>query len=182
LGRKARSSAPFLSPDSGYDGSIEHTETRMSRLPAFLIICACAGGNALAVEQVLDPDEIGVSATAQITYSLDAKPRPERLDFDFRTGDSHAWINDEGTFQVTGWIKHNGLLCATYRMGVRFGAGSPGCLNVEWITEPLFVTFERQCNDARVEHTGGDDDASLGKQLAAITCAERVVHCAGHCK
>ena len=154
----------------------------MNRLAALLVLCALGGGNALAVEQVLGADEIGVSATAQITYSLHARPRPERLDFDFRTGDSHAWINDDGAFQVNGWIKHSGLLCATYRMGVRFGAGSPGCLNVEWITEPLFVTFERQCNDARVEHTGGDNDVALGKQLVTITCAERVVRCTGNCK
>jgi len=154
----------------------------MSRLAAFLVLGAFAALNALAVEQALGPDEIGVSAPAQITFSLDASPRPERLDFDFRTGDSHAWINDDGAFQVNGWIKHTGLLCATYRLGVRFGVGSPGCLNVEWVTEPLFVTFERQCNDARVEHAGGDDDATLGKQLATITCAERVVRCTGNCR
>jgi len=154
----------------------------MTRLAAILALGAFAAGNAVSVEQALDPDEIGVSARAQITYSLDAKPKPARLDFDFRMGDSHAWINDDGDFQVSGWIKHAGLLCATYRMGVRFGVGSPGCLNVEWITEPLFVTTELQCNDARVEHTGGDTDAGLGKRLAMITCVERVVRCVGNCK
>lgn len=154
----------------------------MTRLAAFLALGAFASGNAMSVEQGLGPDEIGVSASAQITYSLDARPKPERLDFDFRAGDSHAWINDDGDFQVSGWIKHTGLLCATYRMGVRFGVGSPGCLNVEWITEPLFVTTELQCNDARIEHTGGDTDAGLGKRLATITCGERVVRCIGNCK
>ena len=154
----------------------------MTRLAAFLVLGAVAAVNASAVEQALGPDDIGISSPAQITYSLDAKPRPERLDFDFRTGDSHAWINDEGAFQVNGWIKHTGLLCATYRMGVRFGAGSPGCLNVVWITDPLFVTFERQCNDARVGHAGGDIDALLGEMIATITCGERVVRCTGNCK
>jgi hypothetical protein len=154
----------------------------MTRLVAFLVLGAFAAVNALAIEQAPGPDDIGISAPAQTTYSLDAKPRPERLDFDFRTGDSHAWINDEGAFQVNGWIKHTGLLCATYRMGVRFGAGSPGCLNVEWIAEPLFVTFERQCNDARVEHSGGAIDTALGERLAAITCGERVVRCTGNCR
>ena len=154
----------------------------MTRLAALLALGAFAAGNAMSVEQELDPDDIGVSARAQITYSLDAKPKPERLDFDFRAGDSHAWINDDGNFQVSGWIKHTGLLCATYRMGVRFGVGSPGCLNVKWITEPMFVTAESQCNDARVEHTGGDTDAGLGKRLAMITCVERVVRCVGNCK
>ena len=154
----------------------------MTRLAALLALGAFAAANAMSVEQELDPDEISVSARAQITYSLDAKPKPERLDFDFRAGDSHAWINDDGDFQVSGWIKHTGLLCATYRMGVRFGVGSQGCLNVEWITEPIFVTTESQCNDARVEHTGGDTNAGLGKRLATITCGERVVRCSGNCK
>jgi len=154
----------------------------MIRLAAFLAFGVLAAGNAISVEQELGPDEVGVSASAQVTYSLDARPKPARLDFDFRMGDSHAWINDNGDFQVSGWIKHTGLLCATYRMGVRFGVGSPGCLNVEWITEAVFVTSDIQCNDARVEHTGGDTDAVLGKRLATITCGERVVRCTGNCK
>jgi hypothetical protein len=53
---------------------------------------------------------------------------------------------------------------------------------VEWITEPLFVTVEIQCNDARIEHSGGDSDSGLGKRLAAITCGERVIRCTGNCK
>jgi hypothetical protein len=154
----------------------------MTRLVAFVAIGAFAAANAMSVEQLLGPDEFGISAPAQITYSLDARPKPERLDFDFRAEDSLAWINDEGNFQVSGWIKHSGLLCATYRMGVRFGMGSPGCLNVEWLTEPRFVTSEVQCNDARIKHTGGDTDPALGERLARITCGERVVRCTGSCK
>jgi len=154
----------------------------MTRLAALLALGAFAAENTWSVEQVLGPDAMGISAPAQITYSLDARPKPERLDFDFRGGDSHAWINDDGDFQVRGWIKHNGLLCATYRMGLRFGVGSPGCLNVEWITEPLFVTTVFQCNGARAEHAGGDTDIGLGKRLASITCVERVVRCTGNCK
>lgn len=153
----------------------------MNRIAAILALILLSG-TAAAVEQELGPDEFGISAPAQITYSLDARPKPERLDFDFRADDSRAWINDAGDFQVGGWIKHTGLRCATYRMGVRFGVGSPGCLNVEWITDPLFVTSELQCNDARIEHTGGDTDVGLGKRLATITCGERVVRCTGNCK
>ena len=153
----------------------------MNRIVAILALSLQAG-TAAAVEQELGPNEVGVSAPAQITYSLDARPKPERLDFDFRAWDSYAWINDHGDFQLSGWIKHTGLLCANYRMGVRFGVGSPGCLNVEWITEPLFVTNELQCNDARIQHTGGDSDAVLGKRIATITCGERVVRCSGICK
>ncbi len=154
----------------------------MIRLAAVVAIGTFTAGNALSVEQQLGPNELGVSAPAQITYSLDASPKPARLDFDFRVGDSHAWINDDGDFQVSGWIKHTGLLCATYRMGMRFGVGSPGCLNVDWVTEPQFVTIEVQCNDARIEHTGGDTLAGLRERLASISCGERVVRCTGNCK
>src|SRR5204863_4432069 len=72
----------------------------MTRLAAFVILGAFAAGNAVSVEQVLGPDEIGISAPARITYSLDARPKPQRLDFDFCAGDSRAWINDYGAFQL----------------------------------------------------------------------------------
>ena len=154
----------------------------MTRLVALLVLGALAAGNAISVEQKLGPDEVGVSAPARITYSLDAKPKVERLDFSFRTDDSHAWINDDGDYHVGGWIKHTGFRCADYSMGVRFGAGSPGCLNVKWITGPLYVTSESQCNDARVEHTGDNADTGLGERLAIISCAQRVIRCTGNCR
>jgi len=62
----------------------------MMRFAALLALGAFVAGNAMSVEQELGPNEVGVTASAQITYSLDAKPKPERLDFDVRVGDSHA--------------------------------------------------------------------------------------------
>jgi len=67
----------------------------MNRIAAILALILLSG-TAAAIEQELGPDEFGISAPAQITYSLDARPKPERLDFDFRAGDSRAWINDAG--------------------------------------------------------------------------------------
>jgi hypothetical protein len=143
---------------------------------------ALLAGSAAAVEQDLQPDESGISATAQPTYSLDGQQKPIRLDFDFREGESLAWLNKNGDLQVRGWIKHRGLLCATYQMGLRFGVGAPACLNVTWLSDPIFVTSHLQCNGARVSHLGDDNLPDMAAELGRITCAQRVVRCSGNCK
>ena len=153
----------------------------MIRSTALLVSLGLISCNALSAEP-LPADESGISAAARPTYSLDAAPHINRLDFDFRVGESTAWLNGSGDFHVHGWIPHRGLLCATYRMGLRFGVGSPGCLNVEWVSDPVFVTSQYQCNGARVEHDGGDTVPEIGARIARISCAERVVRCSGSCK
>ena len=154
----------------------------MHRIVALLSLTALLCGNASGADQPLDPDESGITGASRRTYSFNAKPRIERLDFDFRIGESNAWLNSGGDFHVHGWISHPGLLCATYKMGVRFGIGSPGCLNVDWLSGPVYVTSQYQCNGARVEHDGGDSMPDFGERIAAISCAERVVRCSGSCK
>lgn len=154
----------------------------MTRVAAILAFSALLAGDAWPAEQQLEPDERGVSAQARPTYSLDAQPKINRLDFEFRTSESTAWLNASGDFHVHGWVQHGNLLCATYRMGVRFGVGSPGCLNVEWVSDPIYVTSHNQCNNARVEHDGGDAAPEMGARIAGITCAERVIRCSGSCK
>ena len=154
----------------------------MIRLAAIALLSALIGGKAWAAEQQLEADESGLSAQARPTYSLDAKPYINRLDFDFRAGESTAWLTGDGNFHVHGWLRHRGLLCATYTMGVRFGVGAPGCLNVDWISDPVYVTSQYQCNGARVEHEGGDSVPEVGAQIAKVTCAERVVRCKGSCR
>ena len=154
----------------------------MIHVAALLALSTLLAGKAWPAEQSLESGESGISAPSRPTYSLDARPQVNRLDFDFRAGESTAWLNDKGDFHLQGWILHRSLLCATYRMGVRFGAGAPGCLNVEWRSDPVYVTSHYQCNGARVEHDGGDTAPDIGAQIAKITCAERVVHCSGSCK
>jgi hypothetical protein len=156
--------------------------TTVIRLAAVALLITLIAGKAWAAQQQLDSDESGLSAPARPTYSLDAKPRINRLDFDFRAGESTAWLNADGDFHLRGWVPHRGLLCATYRMGVRFGIGAPGCLNVEWISDPDYVTSQFQCNGARMEHDGGGGAPDIGAQIAKITCAERVIRCSGSCK
>ncbi len=154
----------------------------MSRIATILVLSVLFAGGARAAQQQLDADESGITAPARPTYSLDATPKINRLDFDFRTGESTAWLIGNGDFHLHGWIKHRGLLCATYRMGMRFGVGAPGCLNVEWMTDPVYVTSQYQCNSARVEHDGGDTLPETGELIGKITCAERIVRCSGSCR
>jgi hypothetical protein len=154
----------------------------MNRFVAILAACFVHTGAPHAADQDLEPGDRGVTAAAQPTYTLDSPPNINRLDFDFRIDETRAWLNKDGDFQVSGWITHIGLLCGTYRMGMRFGIGSPGCLNVKWVTEPVFVTSEYQCNGARIQHTGGDTSPELGDRIGRISCAERVTKCSGSCK
>ena len=154
----------------------------MIRIAAIPALCALIAGHAWPAEQQLESDESGISAPSRPTYSLDAKPQINRLDFDFRAGESTAWLNSNGDFHLHGWILHRGLLCATYKMGMRFGIGAPGCLNVEWMSDPVYVTSQYHCNGARVEHDGGDTALETGALIAKITCAERVIRCSGSCK
>jgi hypothetical protein len=154
----------------------------MTRIASLLALSALLSSQAWSAEQRLEADEYGITASARPTYSLDAKPKINRLDFDFRADESNVWLNSSGDFHVHGWIQHRSLLCATYAMGVRFGIGAPGCLNVHWISDPFFVTSQYQCNGARVEHDGGDTLPDIGAQIAKVSCAERVVRCRGACK
>lgn len=153
----------------------------MIREICLFTFAALATPVALAAEGELDANERGVTAVARPVYSLKLSNAIDKLDFDFRGDESTGWLNDAGDFDVHGWVTHRGFLCATYRMGIRFGAGSPACLNVRWLAEPQFVTSHVQCNGARVMHSGGDTDVSLGAALKQITCAERIVRCIGSC-
>jgi hypothetical protein len=163
--------------------SVIHIERPvMTRITIAFILGTLWAGMAWSADQPLEADESGISAPSRPTYSLDAKPKINRLDFDFRTGETTAWLNGSGDFHIHGWIPHRGLLCGTYRVGVRFGVGSPGCQNVNWITDPVYVTSQYHCNGARVEHDGGDTLPDIGARVAEISCAERVVRCSGICK
>jgi len=105
---------------------------------------------------------------------------PARLDFLF--GDTRGWLDSDGVWNVSADVAHRGLLCATYELGVRFGAGEPGCTNVQWLGAVRYVTAERQCNNATVRQSGGDRQPELARDFSRITCAERVIRCTGNCK
>ncbi len=120
-------------------------------------------------------------APARPALGYSATGKPDRLDF--ITFDFRAWLRRDGLWHVEGDVTHRGgLFCADYEMGVRFGVGSPGCTNVEWISEVRYVTSRKQCNDAAIRHMGGDIEPELGSRFDTITCAERVLRCNGNCQ
>ncbi|MGH8630292.1 MAG: hypothetical protein ACREU7_05945 [Burkholderiales bacterium] len=101
---------------------------------------------------------------------------------DFRFGDIEAWLLEDGAWHIEGMVQHRGALCADYRLGLRFGRGSPGCANVEWLTEDNYGTFEVQCNNALVRHFGGGEDPVAARNFGRITCGQRLIRCDGNCK
>jgi hypothetical protein len=101
---------------------------------------------------------------------------------DFRLGAFTAWLKRNGEWHIEGPVRHRGLLCGTYEVGMRFGTGKPDCTDVQWVSEVRYATSQSQCNDAEMPHSGTEIDASLADQFDAITCAERVTRCSGNCK
>ena len=104
----------------------------------------------------------------------------ERMDFDF--GSIRAWLLSDGNWHIEGTVQHRGALCGEYRLGIQFGIGSPGCANVEWLAQPGYATYKRQCNNALVRHVGGDNDPVAAREFDRISCAQRLIDCEGNCK
>jgi hypothetical protein len=122
----------------------------------------------------------GATAVARPGLEWDSNGKPVKLDFNF--GDFKAWARKKGGWQIEGWIHHEGLVCGTYYVGVRFGAGNPGCDNVQWFSDPKIVSQREHCNSAGRLHQGGDIEFPFADRFAQITCAERIVRCTGNCK
>lgn len=102
-----------------------------------------------------------------------------RLEFDF--GDIKATLNKDGDMTVKGWVSHVRLRCANYSIGLRFGQGEQGCTNVRWLTEEKYLTFQTQCNSAKMEHNGFETGDAEAAQFDQVTCAERLLRCSGVC-
>lgn len=145
-------------------------------LVAALALALAASGPAAGSEQILDRR----AAQARHPALLLPGGEAERLEFDF--GDFRGWLSRKGEWYFDGEVRHRGLLCGTYEVGFRFGVGNPGCTDVQWLSEPYFVTRHLQCNNATVAHAGGDFDPGLARVFGQVSCAERVVRCSGTCK
>jgi hypothetical protein len=126
-------------------------------------------------------DEVRKLATEpRRTQEIGPPGAPARLDFFF--GDIRAWLLQNGDWHIEGNVKHHGILCAKYELGIQFGIGNPGCANVEWIGMPAYVTEHTQCNGALLHHSGTDIDPVAAEDFEKITCAQRLIRCTGNCK
>ena len=108
--------------------------------------------------------------------STDAK----KVEFDFPAGE--VWLKSDGEWKIGGWIRHAGVLCARYSVGIQFGIGAPSCINVDWQNKPEFSASKQQCNNAILKHLVLDKTPELAKKFEKITCARRIVRCKGNCK
>jgi len=158
-------------------------ESALRRLSLRLALAA-SGLTIVALAVVMAPSAFAAEQRAQAPAMF---PNVQMEGFElqrknFRFGEFTGWLKRDGTWHIEGPVRHNGLLCGTYEVGMRFGVGERECTNVQWISEVTFVTSLSQCNDAERPHSGTEIDESLSGQFDAITCAERVIRCTGTCK
>jgi hypothetical protein len=106
---------------------------------------------------------------------------PSQLNFTFdKANDIHGWLRENGVVFVEGFLNHNHLRCGVYELGVRFGKGD-GCVNVEWLTDPVYVSRERQCNQAVLHHRGYQKVPLVVAHFNEVTCAQALIECEGVC-
>jgi hypothetical protein len=139
---------------------------------------ALLAGDALA--DYLQAEIHGQTAIARASSMTTASGKPERLDFDF--GEVKVWLRENGNWHIEGPVPHQGLLCATRTLSVRFGIGNPGCTKVHWLSEFDDGSSVKQCNNATAWHNGGGFLSALQPDYTRITCAERAIQCSGNCK
>jgi len=130
---------------------------------------------------------LGAAETVKKTTAVAKKPsvvlpdEPKQWDFLFdKSSDLKAWLRDNGNFLLQGYIRHNHLLCGTYQLGIQFGKGD-GCVNVEWISEPVYVSRQRQCNQAVLHHYGSGNVPEAAAKFDEVTCAQLYIKCEGVC-
>ena len=104
-----------------------------------------------------------------------------QLDFQFdKASDMKAWLKDNGDFLLQGYIQHNHFRCGTYELGIQFGKGD-GCVNVEWFAQPVYVSRQKQCNQAVLHHDGAANVPEVAGKIDQVTCAELHIRCEGVC-
>ena len=120
--------------------------------------------------------------TATIKQGANWSPPGEAKSLSFAFSEGEVSLKSNGEWSTRGWIRHAGVLCGRYSVGVQFGIGSPGCINVEWQNNPQFSVPKSQCNNAVLKHLVYEKAPELKKSFDKITCARRVVRCKGNCK
>lgn len=152
------------------------------RPATILVTAALAVAGSAAAPALADDWEVTNRSSAVVRPGLAFTTDPKAARLDFRTFDFSGFLLGDGSWQVSSPVTHRGLVCGTYEVGVRFGIGNPGCTDVRWLSEPMYIGSRRQCNESTVDHVGGETTPRLGSQLPSITCVERVVRCVGNCK
>ena len=104
-----------------------------------------------------------------------------QLDFVFdKPSDLKAWLRDNGSFMLQGYIRHNHFRCGTYQLGIQFGVGD-GCVNVQWLSDPIYISRHRQCNQSVLHHDGAGNAPEAAAKFSEVSCAQLFIKCDGVC-
>lgn len=144
-----------------------------------ITICAVLAGWMLTTGALSAADLVQSRASVPTRISAADLAAGKRDRLEFSDGAFKGWVRRDGEIYIEADVAHNALLCADYQVGVRFGAGAPGCSNVQWLSEAVFATRRMQCNSAGLRHVGGATDGGLTAIFERITCAERIIRCSG---
>lgn len=109
-------------------------------------------------------------------------PGDKKLQFKFSNSELSGWVRQNGDWYIEGLISHNNFFCADYSLGMRFGEGHPGCIDVKWLTEDQYATRKKQCNNVSMNHSGYQSNSEIAGIFGKITCAQGLVKCVGTCK
>jgi hypothetical protein len=120
-------------------------------------------------------------SSAEARRSLEFIPPQEAQKVEFDFGQTKAWLRSDGSFGIEGTAGHSGLRCGNYMLGIRFGVGSPGCTDVQWLGGPRVGAGKKQCNNGTVQLSAGGNEKQLADNYAKVTCAERLLFCDGNC-
>jgi len=99
----------------------------------------------------------------------------------FEARDLKGWLSADSNWYIEGTVTHQRLRCASYELGIQLGKGSPGCLNIEWLTDVQYGTRKKHCNSATLVHVGGGEMPELRNILKDATCVKIITRCTGTC-
>lgn len=156
-----------------------HRTRRIWRVIYQIIACVLAGTAVVCMAQ-------GKESTTSTHLDLyqatewDTEGRVTRKDF--RLPNGSIWVRNSGEWHVEEQISHPFLLCGTYRVGVHFGIGQPGCTGVQWLSDLEYISSETHCNQATRLHIGNGATEALKAPFGAISCVERTILCTGRCR
>jgi hypothetical protein len=152
----------------------------MNEIRKLFLLCALSVV-VLFVTPALAAETIKKIAAVAKKPALVLPGEPAQLDFVFdKANDIKGWLRDNGDIYIEGYLNHNHLRCGTYELGIQFGKGN-GCVNVEWLTEPKYVSHKRQCNQAVLHHRGNQKVPEIVPHFKDVTCGQLLIRCEGTC-
>jgi len=112
---------------------------------------------------------------------LPLKPAAGGSEKTFSMGETRGSVAASGDWQVRTAVAHGQVRCATYEVGIQLGADPQGCIQPQWLAEPVYGTRQRQCNSATLIHNGGGNLPNTPPEFRRANCVRVVTRCSGAC-